>query len=200
VESREVQVGKTPYVRFDRNDYSVPHDRVRRTLLVRATPEQVRILEGTELVATHPRSYDQQQCIEDPAHVQALMDNKRQARAQHGLHYLTAVAPQTATLLEQLAARGENLGSATAALLRLLAHYGAGDFQVALAELLAQDRASVPALRLLRDRRRRERQQPPPVALPPLQDPRLQHLHVTPHALASYDTLTAEDDDDGPAF
>ena len=29
-----VQVGKTPYVRFDLNDYSVPHTHVRRTLTV----------------------------------------------------------------------------------------------------------------------------------------------------------------------
>lgn len=199
-ESCEVPVGKTPYVRFDRNDYSVPHDCVRRTLLVRATQEQVRILEGTKVVATHLRSYDQQQCLEDPTHVQALVDSKRRASEQRGRHYLTQVAPQSQTLLEALAARGENLGSATAALLRLVAHYGPGDFQAALAQLLAQDRASVHALRLLLDQRRRERQQPPPVSAPTSQDPRLQQLHVTPHSLASYDTLTPEEHDDDPGF
>jgi hypothetical protein len=30
----EVRVGKTPYVRFDLNDYSVPHTHVQRTLTV----------------------------------------------------------------------------------------------------------------------------------------------------------------------
>jgi hypothetical protein len=35
-----VKVGKTPYVRFDLNDYSVPHTHVRRTLTVLADPEQ----------------------------------------------------------------------------------------------------------------------------------------------------------------
>jgi hypothetical protein len=33
----EVEVGKTPYVRFDLNDYSVPHDCVHRTLVVVAS-------------------------------------------------------------------------------------------------------------------------------------------------------------------
>ena len=33
-EREEVSVGKTPYVRFDLNDYSVPHTAVRRTLTV----------------------------------------------------------------------------------------------------------------------------------------------------------------------
>ena len=62
-----VRVGKTPYVRFDRNDYSVPPDYVQRTLAVAASPSAVRVLAGGEAVATHPRSYDQGAQIEDPA-------------------------------------------------------------------------------------------------------------------------------------
>jgi hypothetical protein len=55
-ERQPVQVGKTPYVRFDGNDYSVPHTRVCRTLVVVADPRTVRILDGPEVVASHPRS------------------------------------------------------------------------------------------------------------------------------------------------
>ena len=47
----EVRVGKQPYVRFDRNDHSVPHDRVRRTLTVLATPDRVRVMEGNDEIA-----------------------------------------------------------------------------------------------------------------------------------------------------
>ena len=36
-ERKEVRVGKTPYVRFDLNDYSIPHPYVRRTLVVCVT-------------------------------------------------------------------------------------------------------------------------------------------------------------------
>jgi hypothetical protein len=35
-----VHVGKTPYARFDLNDYSVPHAYVQRTVTVRATPDR----------------------------------------------------------------------------------------------------------------------------------------------------------------
>ena len=35
-EQLEVRVGKTPYVRFDLNDYTIPAAHVRRTLTVRA--------------------------------------------------------------------------------------------------------------------------------------------------------------------
>ncbi len=42
---------------FDSNDYSVPHTRVRRTLVVVADLRTVRILDGPEVVASHSRSY-----------------------------------------------------------------------------------------------------------------------------------------------
>ena len=57
----EVRIGKTPYARFDLNDYSVPHTHVRRTVTVCATVDTVSILEGTVTLATHPRSFDRGQ-------------------------------------------------------------------------------------------------------------------------------------------
>ena len=45
-----------PYVRFDLKDYSVPHSYVRRAVVVYATLDTVRIVEGTTVIATHPRS------------------------------------------------------------------------------------------------------------------------------------------------
>src|SRR5271168_4464833 len=48
-----VTVGKTPYVRFDLNDYSVPHNYVRRALTVLADPHEVRIVDGAEVLACH---------------------------------------------------------------------------------------------------------------------------------------------------
>ena len=68
-----VSVGKTPYVRFDLNDYSVPHTHVRRTLTVLADEQWVRILDGATEVARHPRCWDSHAQIEDPAHVQRLV-------------------------------------------------------------------------------------------------------------------------------
>jgi hypothetical protein len=61
-----VHVGKTPYARFDLNDYSVPHAHVQRTVTVRATPDRVRILDGLAVIADHPRCYDRAAQIEDP--------------------------------------------------------------------------------------------------------------------------------------
>ncbi|MCH8177477.1 MAG: IS21 family transposase, partial [Proteobacteria bacterium] len=88
-ERLEVSIGKTPYARFDLNDYSVPYTQVRKTLTVMATPQQVRILDGMTEVARHVRSYDKGQQIEDPSHIEALTEFKRKARhhrSQDRLH------------------------------------------------------------------------------------------------------------------
>ena len=50
----EVAVRKTPYLRFDKNDYSVPHEHVQRTLVVVASLDTVRIFNGQELIASTP--------------------------------------------------------------------------------------------------------------------------------------------------
>ena len=111
----EVSIGKTPYARFDRNDYSLPHTHVRKTLTVSATPTEVRVLDGTEVIATHERCYDKGQQIEDPQHIEALTVIKRQSRRHRGQDRLIQAAPNSRELLTRAAERGDNLGSITAA-------------------------------------------------------------------------------------
>jgi hypothetical protein len=53
-----VAVGKTPYLRFDLNDYSVPHTHVRRTLAVPADERRLRVFDGPREIAAHRRSWD----------------------------------------------------------------------------------------------------------------------------------------------
>ena len=130
-----VKSGKMPYVRFDLNDYSVPHTHVRRALTVVASPDTVRVLDGVDLIATHARSFDKAQ-IEDPSHVQALVDVKRAARNSRGMDRLAHAVPAAHELLVRVAHQGGNLGSATSALLRLLETHGAATLEAAVEEAL----------------------------------------------------------------
>src|SRR3984885_6500938 len=111
-----VSVGKTPYVRFDLNNYSVPHTHVRRVLTVLADPHEVRIVDGSAVLACHPRSYDRDAQIELPGHVEALVKQKRAARQHRATDRLVQAAPASQTLLIRAAERGANLGTITAAL------------------------------------------------------------------------------------
>lgn len=188
-----VEVGKTPYVRFDGNDYSVPHNRVRRSLLVRATSTRVRILEATEEVARHERSWARGKQVEEPSHLAALEAEKRRASAARGLDRLAAAAPSSRNLLERLAERGGNLGSATATLLQLLDGYGAQALEVAINEALQEDRPHPHAVRQVLDRRRQESGEKPPVTVPLPE--KVRELSVRPHALSTYDRLKGGKDE-----
>ena len=182
-----VTVDKTPYIRFDLNDYSVPHTHVRRTLAVLADEHTVRILDGAAELARHGRCWDRGQQIEDPAHLQRLVEHKRAARAHRGLDRLAQAAPAATTLLERAAARGDNLGSITAALLRLLQCYGAAALQAAVVEALQRDVPHPNAVRLALERARQDSGQPPPVALVLPEHVARRDAPVRPHDLGSYD-------------
>lgn len=187
-----VHVGKTPYVRFDGNDYSVPHTAVRRTLLLAASPTEVRILDGNQVIAVHPRSYDRRQQIEDPAHIQALIAQKRQARGHSGIDRLHNAAPASEDLLGAIAQRGGTLGSPTARLLRLLAQYGAQELQRAIVEALERSTPNISAVTHILDRRGFERGKPPPIPVVLPDTCRAKHIVVIPHSLKSYDMLGKE--------
>jgi len=182
-----VSVGKTPYVRFDLNDYTVPHTHVRRTLTILADERSVRVFDGVTQLARHDRCWDRGEQIEDDAHVQRLVERKRAARAHRACDRLAQAAPASAELLKRAGLRGENLGSITAALMRLLERWGAAALQAAINEALARDVAHPNAVRLALERAREAAGQPPPVALVLPEHVARRDAPVKPHDLASYD-------------
>jgi transposase len=187
-----VKVGKTPYVRFDLNDYSVPHTKVQRLLTVLADPDTVRIVDGTEVLACHRRSYDKGAQIEDPAHLQALVDEKRAARRHRSVDRLAAAVPAAHDLLQRAAGRGDNLGTITADLLRLLDHYGAAELDAAIQDALARGVPHPNAVRLALERRREQRNAPPPIAVELPDRVKTRDTIVRPHRLEAYDRLKGQ--------
>lgn len=188
VERLDVEIGKTPYARFDLNDYSVPHDRTQRTLTVLADLDTVRIAEGNNVVATHARSWDRAQQLETPEHLQRLVLEKKRARQHRGLDRLAKAAPSSQAFLRCLAERGENLGSSTSRLLQLLDGAGADTLEDALVEVLERDTVHIGALRQVIDKRRSDRGLAPAVTLS-LAPSEHRDLVVIPHPLSTYDVL-----------
>jgi len=186
----QVKVGKTPYVRFDLNDYSVPHAHVRKALTVLADATHLRVVDGLQVVASHVRCYDRGQQIEVASHVKDLVERKAQASAQRGMSRLNQIAPASQELLAQAGARGEHLASITWALLRLAARYGGAEVQTAILSALAQGVPHPNAVRLALETQRQARHAPPPVPVC-LSPAALQRDSVVrPHRLDTYDQLT----------
>ena len=199
---RAVTSGKTPYIRFDGNDYSIPHTLVRKPLTLLASEHLVRLVDGTTEVARHARSYDRGQPIEDVAHLAALAHVKRAAHELRGRDRLRTACAHADAFLEALALRGEPLAGHTAQLLRLLDRYGTAELEAALADALARGAISAASVAHVLDQRTRARHAPPPLAVVLPDDPRVRDLRVTPHALTAYDALctppaaTKESEDD----
>jgi transposase len=194
----EVVARKTPYVRFDGNDYSVPHELVEKTLVVSATLERVRVLDGIEVVASHPRSFEKGQVIEDPRHIEGLILEKKRARKERGLDRLQRAAPSSAELLGKLAERGENLGAAVARLIKILESYGARELEWAMAECLKRGVPHPHAVRHALEKRREAEGQDPALPLTLSEEVRARDPVVPPPSLNPYDQLKedAHDDDD----
>jgi hypothetical protein len=170
-----VSVRKTPYLRFDLNDYSVPHTHVQRTLTVLASLDTVRILDRHTVIATHRRSFDRGAQIEDPAHIAALVAHKRAARAHRAQDRLHQAAPSARALFLRAAERGVHLGVLTRGLLQLLDTHGAAALEAAIAATLAEDAAHLGAVRHFVDRHAHARA-----------------LSVRSHSLERYEQLATE--------
>jgi len=185
----EVKVGKTPYIRFDQNDYSVPHTQVRKTLTVLATLKQVRIIDGMKEIAVHPRSFDKGRQIEIKAHVDTLIEQKSKARKLRGQDRLVQAIPIAEQLLGEAALRGDNLGTITSTLLKYLDQYGVNELTIALTEALNKGVPHPNAVRQTLQKRREERLEPPPLPIALPDNDNVRNLCVKPHQLNQYDEL-----------
>ncbi len=186
--------GKTIYVRFDLNDYSIPPDAVGRELTLAVSATTVRILHGVAEIARHRRSWDRHQIIEDPAHRQALLEEKRRAMGSSPSGRLRLAVPESETLLDEAFRRGESIGRSTTQLIQLLDDYGADALRAAIRLALERQTPRVSSVAwLLNQRRRSERLRP----LRPVQldrRPDLADLHVQPHDPDIYDELSENDE------
>ena len=192
----EASVGKTPYVRFDLNDYSLPHTAVRRGVTVIATLQRVAVHQDGAEIATHQRSFDKGVQVENNDHVAALVAIKKQARHQRGQDRLATAAPSSVRFLPKAIERGHRLGSTITELETLLNQYHAAELEAALVEVIARDTAHPQSVRQVLEQRREARNEPPPLALPVTRYGQLRTVAIQPASLAGYAQFTATDSDE----
>jgi len=185
---------KTIYLRFDLNDYSIPPDAIGRELTLAISPTTIRVLDGLHQIAVHRRSWDRHQIIEDPAHRQALLEEKRRALGASPSGRLVLAVPESEKLLNEGFRRGESIGRSTTRLLELLDDYGADAMRAAIQLAFERDTPRVSSVQWLLQQRRRTQQnrQVRPVELG--RRPDLADLHVQPHACDIYDHLSDDDE------
>jgi hypothetical protein len=156
----------------------------------------VRVLDGTKIIATHARAWDRGQQVEDPKHIDALVEHKSLARKSRGLTRLARALPHAEQLLERAAKRGGNLGNMTARLLVVLDAVPAAELDAAIAEAVTLDTPTVGAVRQILDRKRAELGKPQTAISRCTTNPRAADIVVRPHRLETYDHLDKDNDDD----
>jgi transposase len=196
-EKQQVTARKTPYIRFDLNDYSVGHQQVQKPLTVMADLQRVRILDGEELIAEHARSFDKGRQIEDERHINALWRAKTHAKHHRGQDRLSAASDHVQDFLQQSIERGHVLKTTVRLLNQLLDDYGRDELNAALEEALQQQSPYPQAVQQILERRRDEKQQPPPLAV--AVPDKVKRFSVKAVSLSDYDQLNQinEDREDG---
>lgn len=193
---RTVYADKTLFVRFDLNDYSAPPQALGRPLTLVASPVTVRLLDGSTEIASHRRSYDRHQLVENPAHRQALLEQKRKALGSTRSTRLATLVPESEAFLQAAFERGESTRRLTAQLLRLLDDYGAPELAAALREALDQNTPRVSSVAFILARRHRQRRRRALLPVDLSRRPDLENLTVSNPSLEAYDELTQNPDED----
>jgi transposase len=193
---RAVTSGKTPYVRFDRNQYSIPHAHAQQPLTLLASATTVRVVAGAEEIARHVRSYDTGCAIEDPTHLEGLLAATHQANASSSRDRLRVAVPITTTLFERLAARGDVLRPHLLRLQTLLEEYGPQELTAAVALALERNALGAGSICHILETRHRQRSRTPPMPVILPDHPGVRDLTVTPHPMEPYDALSRPDPDD----
>jgi hypothetical protein len=115
---------KTSFVRFDTNSYSVPTRFAYRSLLVRATPFEVRILSAKEQIAVHKRCFGKGRFITELSHYLDLLEKKPRA-ARTALAVIQAGLPEAFELFRRYVEDGTGVGDLRfVGVLRLAVEYG----------------------------------------------------------------------------
>lgn len=198
-------VSKEARVHLDTNTYSVPPEYVGRTVHLRADDRSVRVLCDGTPIATHVRSWDRRRAVEDPAHVQKLVDRRTGAQGPKRKDHLASLSPECRLYLQEVARRRIDLEAEIRKLLRLVALYGETEVAGGMAQALAARTFGARYVRTLIDQSRFARglgEPPEPIVTG---NPTADDLVVEPHDLETYDALyqrkriqDPDDDDSGP--
>lgn len=194
----EVQSGKTHYVRFDRNDYSIPPTHVRRPLTLLAGDTEIRILEGSTQIARHERSWDRGRHVTDPRHIEALLASKRKALGSASNSPLEIAVPEVRAFLDAAFPSTRSTSALLGRLSRLHSLYGSALLAAALREATERNTPTLASVEFLIERLRRAQQRKPALEVDLTARPDLASLHVQPHGLETYDRLTLDEHQHDP--
>lgn len=182
---RAVVAKKQPYVTHDTNRYSIPWELVGVPLTLVATENEVRVLDGSEVVARHARSWERKKLIEDPTHLQGLREHKERAVALTGRALVLDRVPEALAIYEHLITTHERIAPHTNKLIELLQTYGTEAVASAVRESVERGTPRPDSVAYVLEKRHRRSNKP--TVRPRWGRPEIDELVVEQHDLEDYD-------------
>jgi transposase len=182
-------VSKEARVSLDCNTYSVPPQLVGKSVHIRADDHQVRIIGDGVECAVHTRCWDKRHHIEDPAHVEALLEGRKAARPFSRRRQLADVCPESLVYFQEIARRRIRFDSEMTRIFRLIDSYGQTEVAGAIAKAVAQRSFGAKYVRALCDQARFSRGLGEPTEPIVTGNQAADTLEVQPHDMESYDDL-----------
>jgi len=188
----------TPHARihYDGNLYSVPPELVRKTVLLRASVTELRIVYQGEEITRHVRSFEKRQLLVHPDHRLAALKARKRRRSSQREEEFDALGPAAREFHQKLLTAPIQPGVHLRRLLGLVRLYGRRDVLAAVRQALqyeTYDAAYVETL-LLQARRRQEL--PSPMPLRPKRSELIDDIHLEEPDPARYDRLCGFSDEE----
>jgi transposase len=141
--SREVTLNGYGQVSFETNRYSVPADKARKHLTLRAYPFQIEIVADNEIIANHRRSYGRKEDVLNPLHYLSLVEQRPGAfeHARPLRQWRAEWPPVYETLLSRLRQQFEQENQAIRSFIQILQLHqvhDAGLIEVAIEQALKE--------------------------------------------------------------
>jgi hypothetical protein len=186
---KPVRSGKIPFIRFDKNDYSIPYQFAGQPLSLIADQQTVTLARGSEVIAKHPRSFSGGERIIIQEHFSGLTANRPGAETVAARCYLSEMIPEARDLFGLMVERGSGIGPATAKLFELLRTYGKPILTTAIKQALARSYAEPSYIAQACEHAARKSNSPTIIPVNLASHIPGAELYVKPHDAATYDHL-----------
>jgi len=193
---RSVQVSSQGLVFFQSNRYSVPYSFSGQTVTLKATPHDVQIFQADRRLATHQRCYEKNQTLENPAHYEGLLAQRKKAQTDKTIAWFLALTAEAQVYLKGLVESELQVHSHLEKIRKMAQLYGKADVISALKKALQFNAFGAPYIQHILHQERAARNMPEPQPLILTHKPHWTQLSVEETDLSLYDDLFDQGRDD----
>lgn len=186
-----VRSSKDCRIKFDCNFYSVPSHYILKTLVVKVSPEEVKIFSKNKLIATHKRNNEKYKVIENPAHIRELLEIKKGAKEVKQKEEFLNLGELAKSYFEGLVKVVSNVAKHVDKIMKLRHKYGVAEVLGAIEKALqyqAYGANYIENIIITRRAKDGELIENTPLVFP--EKPELEEIDITDVDLSKYDTLT----------